>query len=87
MSAGSAITIFTDSMGFAGDFARPEFNAAVETLVAACNKHGKAAGFLAGDVETAICMAREGLSLSCLRHRRCVVPRRPLAGTKRASFQ
>jgi 2-keto-3-deoxy-L-rhamnonate aldolase RhmA len=51
---------FTDSMGFAGDFARPEFNAAVETLVAACNKHGKAAGFLAGDVETALAWRAKG---------------------------
>ena len=50
----------TDSMGFAGDFTRTEFNAAVDTLVAACNKHGKAAGFLAGDVATAIAWRAKG---------------------------
>jgi 2-keto-3-deoxy-L-rhamnonate aldolase RhmA len=51
---------FTDSLGSAGDFARPEFAAAVETLVAACNKHGKAAGFLAGDVKTALAWRAKG---------------------------
>lgn len=51
---------FTDSLGFAGDFGRPEFKAAVETLVAACNKHGKTAGFLAGDVETALAWRAKG---------------------------
>jgi 2-dehydro-3-deoxyglucarate aldolase/4-hydroxy-2-oxoheptanedioate aldolase len=51
---------FTDSLGFAGDFSRPEFGAAVETLVAACNKHGKAAGFLAGDVQSALAWRAKG---------------------------
>jgi 2-keto-3-deoxy-L-rhamnonate aldolase RhmA len=51
---------FTDSLGFAGDFNRPEFDAAVETLVAACKRHGKAAGFLAGDVKTALAWRAKG---------------------------
>jgi 2-keto-3-deoxy-L-rhamnonate aldolase RhmA len=51
---------FTDSLGFAGDFSQPEFGAAVETLVAACNKHRKAAGFLAGDVQSALAWRAKG---------------------------
>jgi len=50
----------TDSMGFAGDFSKPEFHSAVDALVAACNRHGKAAGFLAGDVATAIAWRAKG---------------------------
>jgi 2-keto-3-deoxy-L-rhamnonate aldolase RhmA len=36
----------TDSMGFPGVFDRPEFDAAVEALLAACARYGKAAGIL-----------------------------------------
>jgi 2-keto-3-deoxy-L-rhamnonate aldolase RhmA len=43
----------TDSMGMRAEFDRPEFDAAVRRLVAACNANGKAAGFLATSVETA----------------------------------
>ena len=43
----------TDSMGFAGSFDRPEFKAAVATLVAACQRHHKTAGYLAADIDTA----------------------------------
>jgi 2-keto-3-deoxy-L-rhamnonate aldolase RhmA len=43
----------TDSMGMVGQFDRPEFDAAVRKLVAACERHGKAAGFLATSVEMA----------------------------------
>jgi 2-keto-3-deoxy-L-rhamnonate aldolase RhmA len=50
----------TDSMGFAGDFSKPEFQSAVDALVAACDKHGKAAGYLAGDVATAIAWRAKG---------------------------
>ena len=45
----------TDSLGITAQFDRPEFTEAVARLVAACNKHGKAAGFLATSIE----MARE----------------------------
>jgi 2-keto-3-deoxy-L-rhamnonate aldolase RhmA len=37
----------TDSMGITGDFVHPRFNDAVTRLLAACERHGKAAGFLA----------------------------------------
>lgn len=43
----------TDSMGFAADFSRPEFEQAVATLLAACDRHGKAAGFLAAGLNAA----------------------------------
>jgi 2-keto-3-deoxy-L-rhamnonate aldolase RhmA len=57
----------TDSMGYAGDFSRTEFHAAVDALAAACSKHGKAAGFLAGDVATAVAWRTKGFR--CLAYR------------------
>jgi 2-keto-3-deoxy-L-rhamnonate aldolase RhmA len=45
----------TNSMGISGDFSHPVFHKAVSDLVAACNKHGKACGYLA----TSVAMARE----------------------------
>jgi len=45
----------TDSMGMTGQFDRPEFASAVQRLVAAAERNGKAAGFLATSIE----MARE----------------------------
>jgi 2-keto-3-deoxy-L-rhamnonate aldolase RhmA len=43
----------TNSMGITAEFDRPEFDAAVRKLVAACDAHGKAAGFLATSLEMA----------------------------------
>jgi 2-keto-3-deoxy-L-rhamnonate aldolase RhmA len=43
----------TDSMGIAGEFEHPRFTTAVETLLAAAARHGKAAGFLATSLEQA----------------------------------
>jgi len=43
----------TDSMGITGQFDNPAFEAAVEHLVAAAKRHGKAAGFLATDLDMA----------------------------------
>src|SRR5215216_5396798 len=43
----------TDSMGFPGGFDRPEFDEAVRRLLGACDRHGKAAGFLANDLAMA----------------------------------
>jgi 2-keto-3-deoxy-L-rhamnonate aldolase RhmA len=43
----------TDSMGITGQFDNPAFEAAVERLVSATKRHGKAAGFLATNVEMA----------------------------------
>ncbi|MBA3519907.1 MAG: aldolase, partial [Rhizobiales bacterium] len=50
----------TDSMGITAEFDRPEFDAAVEGLLAACNRNGKAAGFLATSVEMARAWRRKG---------------------------
>ncbi len=45
----------TNTMGITAEFTRPEFHQAVDRLLAACKKHGKAPGFLA----TSVPMARE----------------------------
>jgi 2-dehydro-3-deoxyglucarate aldolase/4-hydroxy-2-oxoheptanedioate aldolase len=42
----------TNSMGIPGDFANSRFLQAVDTVLDACRRHGKAAGFMAADVET-----------------------------------
>jgi 2-dehydro-3-deoxyglucarate aldolase/4-hydroxy-2-oxoheptanedioate aldolase len=42
----------TNSMGIPGQFTNPKFLRAVDTLLEACDRHGKAPGFMAGDVET-----------------------------------
>lgn len=55
----------TDSMGFPGDFTRAAFDRCVTTLVDACNRHGKAAGFLAGDVATALAWQARGFRCLC----------------------
>ncbi|MCC6791306.1 MAG: aldolase [Thermomicrobiales bacterium] len=41
----------TTSMGIAAQFEHPDFLAAVDRVVAACNAHGKVAGIMAGNVE------------------------------------
>jgi 2-keto-3-deoxy-L-rhamnonate aldolase RhmA len=43
----------TNSMGITAQFDDPRFNAAVDALVAACVRHGKAPGWLAGSVTLA----------------------------------
>jgi len=55
----------TDSMGFPGDFSRREFVVAVDALLAACRKHGKAAGYLAGDLENARAWRARGIRCLC----------------------
>ncbi len=45
----------TDSMGITGQFTHPDFHSAVEKLLTAGLKHGKACGFMA----TSVVMARE----------------------------
>ena len=42
----------TNSMGIPGDFANPRFLKAMDAVLDACRRHGKAAGFMASDVET-----------------------------------
>jgi 2-dehydro-3-deoxyglucarate aldolase/4-hydroxy-2-oxoheptanedioate aldolase len=39
----------TNSIGIPGQFDNPKFHVAVDSLVKACGKHGKTAGFLAGN--------------------------------------
>ena len=39
------------TMGIPGQFDHPDFQAAIDTIIAACDKHGKAAGLLAPDIE------------------------------------
>jgi 2-dehydro-3-deoxyglucarate aldolase/4-hydroxy-2-oxoheptanedioate aldolase len=43
----------TNSMGIPTQFTHPEYLRAVERVIAACARHGKAAGFMVSDVETA----------------------------------
>jgi 2-dehydro-3-deoxyglucarate aldolase/4-hydroxy-2-oxoheptanedioate aldolase len=43
----------TNSLGIPGQFAHPEFQRAIERVVAATNQHGKAAGYLVSDVREA----------------------------------
>jgi 2-keto-3-deoxy-L-rhamnonate aldolase RhmA len=50
----------TDSMGFAGGFERPEFSAAVDTLLSACARHGKVSGVLATSVGQTLAWHRRG---------------------------
>ena len=45
----------SNTIGITAQFDRPEFNAAVEKLFGACERHQKAAGFLA----TSVAQARE----------------------------
>lgn len=42
----------TVSMGIPAQFDHPRFHAAVDRVVAACRRHGKTAGIMAGDVQT-----------------------------------
>lgn len=42
----------TNSMGIPAQFTNPRFLKAVDVVLEACARHGKAAGFMAGDVET-----------------------------------
>jgi 2-dehydro-3-deoxyglucarate aldolase/4-hydroxy-2-oxoheptanedioate aldolase len=42
----------TNSLGIPGQFDHPKFKEAVEQVLAACRKHNKAPGFMAGDIPT-----------------------------------
>jgi 2-keto-3-deoxy-L-rhamnonate aldolase RhmA len=50
----------TNSMGITGQFEHPDFVAAVDKLVTACERHGKAAGFLPHTPELARIWAGRG---------------------------
>ena len=53
----------TDSMGIPGRFDDPRFTAAVDRLAAACRNHGKAAGFVDGDLEMVRAMMAKGFRM------------------------
>jgi 2-keto-3-deoxy-L-rhamnonate aldolase RhmA len=50
----------TNSMGITGQFDHPEFLAAVDRLVEACTRRGKAAGFLVTDTAAAVTWLKRG---------------------------
>lgn len=50
----------TASLGIPAQFEHPDYLAAVERVLAACERHGKVAGIMAGDVETAQGLLRQG---------------------------
>jgi 2-dehydro-3-deoxyglucarate aldolase/4-hydroxy-2-oxoheptanedioate aldolase len=50
----------TNSMGIPGEFGHPRFREAVERVLAACARHGKAPGFMAADVDTGRRLIAEG---------------------------
>lgn len=53
----------TNFLGIPGQFRHPEYLAAVDRIVAACDRHGKAAGFLATDETWARDYAARGFRL------------------------
>jgi 2-keto-3-deoxy-L-rhamnonate aldolase RhmA len=55
----------TNTMGITAEFDRSEFQAAVDKLLAACRKHGKAPGFLVGSVEQAREWRAKGMRCMC----------------------
>jgi 2-keto-3-deoxy-L-rhamnonate aldolase RhmA len=50
----------TNFLGIPGQFTHPTYLASVKKIVAACEKHGKAAGFMAADVPTGKAMLEQG---------------------------
>jgi 2-dehydro-3-deoxyglucarate aldolase/4-hydroxy-2-oxoheptanedioate aldolase len=50
----------TASLGIPGEFSHPDYQAALDAVVAAGNRHGKACGFNAGTAEWAVEMADRG---------------------------
>jgi 2-keto-3-deoxy-L-rhamnonate aldolase RhmA len=55
----------TNTMGITAEFSRSEFHAAVDTLFAACRKHGKVPGFLAASEEHAREWRARGICCMC----------------------
>ena len=53
------------SLGIPGQFTHPEFTAAVDRVVAACRKHGKALGRLVPDAASGIDHAERGFDFVC----------------------
>ena len=55
----------TASMGIAAQFDHPDFFAAIDRVVAACNAHGKVAGIMAGSVEVGQQWLQRGFRAVC----------------------
>ena len=53
----------SNSLGVPAQFTHPTYMAAVERVLAACAKHGKTAGIMAGDVETARAQLAQGFRI------------------------
>jgi 2-keto-3-deoxy-L-rhamnonate aldolase RhmA len=53
----------TTSLGIPGQFDHPQFHAAIQRVVAACRRHGKAAGFMVGGVDDARTRLAEGFRI------------------------
>ena len=51
------------SLGVPGQTDHPDLQAGIDTLLAACDNHGKAAACLAGDTATGIDWARRGFRM------------------------
>jgi 2-keto-3-deoxy-L-rhamnonate aldolase RhmA len=55
----------SNTMGITGQFDHPEFNRAVDQLLAACKKHDKIPGFLAGSIPMAEAWLKRGIRCLC----------------------
>lgn len=55
----------TNALGIDGRFDHPRYKAATKALAAACRRHGKAAGFLCGDVATGRRYLDAGFRMLC----------------------
>jgi 2-keto-3-deoxy-L-rhamnonate aldolase RhmA len=55
----------SNSMGITGQFEHPDLVAAADRLLAACKRHGKAPGFLAGSVAVAEAWLHKGVRCLC----------------------
>ena len=53
----------TASMGIPAQFEHPDYLAAVQRVLAACEKHGKTPGIMAGDVETGKRLLAQGFKI------------------------
>lgn len=53
----------TNSLGICGQFDHPLFKDAVERVLEACQRHGKVAGFMAGDVATGQALLQQGFRI------------------------
>ncbi len=53
------------SLGIPGEFSNPKFTDAIDRVIAACRRHGKAAGRLVPDVQTGIDLNKQGFDFVC----------------------